>query len=214
MCPFNQTRPSLLFCNVLHAVRRSGRPAIRFCCVFLLACLLAPAVSCGSSARPLAQRHDASSSAFQVESAAFKEGSSIPVRFSCEGENISPPLTWTHAPAGTRSFALIVDDPDAPAGVWTHWVVYNLPAQTKSMDVNAPKQAELAGGGLQGLSSFGGVGYGGPCPPPGNAHRYFFRLYALDAVLDLQPGAGKQEVLDAMKGHMLGQAELMGRFKR
>ena len=95
-----------------------------------------------------------------------------------------------------------------------HWVVYNLPAQTKAMDENQPKQTQLPNGGLQGLSSFGRVGYGGPCPPPGPAHRYFFRLYALDTVLSLEPGAGKQQVLDAMKGHILGQAQLMGRFKR
>ena len=176
--------------------------------------LLAPAVTCGSSARGPAQGSGPSASGFRMESAAFKEGAGIPVRFTCEGEDVSPALTWSGAPAGTRSFALIVEDPDAPGGVWTHWVVYNLHAQTKAMDENQPKQAQLPNGGLQGLSSFGRVGYGGPCPPPGPAHRYFFRLYALDVVLPLESGASKQKVIDAMKGHILGQALLMGRFKR
>ena len=185
-----------------------GRLAVSLCCGLLF--LLAPAVSCGSSAQGRAP----SPSGFRMESAAFKEGSGIPVRFTCEGDDISPALTWSGAPAGTRSFALIVDDLDAPGGVWMHWVVYNLPAQTKAMDENQPKQTQLPNGGLQGLSSFGRVGYGGPCPPPGPAHRYFFRLYALDTVLSLEPSAGKQQVIDAMKGHILGQAQLMGRFKR
>lgn len=127
---------------------------------------------------------------------------------------MSPPLAWTDPPAGTRSFALIVEDPDAPAGTWTHWVVYNLPAQVRAMEANTPKQAELPNGGLQGTSSFGTVGYGGPCPPAGKAHRYFFRLYALDAVLNLKAGAAKSDVLAALKGHVLGEAQLMGRFKR
>ena len=189
-----------------------GRLAVSLCCGLLF--LLAPAVFCGSSAHGPAQGRGPSASGFRIESAAFKEGAGIPVRFTCEGEDVSPALTWNGAPAGTRSFALIVEDPDAPGGVWTHWVVYNLPAQTKAMDENQPKQAQLPNGALQGLSSFGRVGYGGPCPPPGPAHRYFFRLYALDTVLSLEPGAGKQQVLDAMKGHILGQAQLMGRFKR
>lgn len=149
-----------------------------------------------------------------MESSAFKEGSGIPVRFTCEGEDVSPPLGWKQPPAGTRAFALIVEDPDAPAGVWTHWVAYNVPAETNSMGENVPKTATLPNGTLQGTSSFGRVGYGGPCPPPGKAHRYFFRLYALDSLLNVKAGASKQEVLDAMKGHILGKAELMGRFKR
>ena len=190
----------------------TGKLAVSLFCGFLF--LLAPAASSGSSAHGPEQASGPSTSGFRMESAAFKEGSGIPVRFTCEGEDVSPALTWAGAPAGTRSFALIVEDPDAPGGVWTHWVVYNLPATTKAMDENQPKQAQLPNGGLQGLSSFGHVGYGGPCPPPGPAHRYFFRLYALDAALPLESGAGKQQVIDAMKGHILGQAQLMGRFKR
>ena len=150
----------------------------------------------------------------ELNSIAFGANADIPSLYTCEGRDVSPPLAWTGVPAGTKSLALIVDDPDAPAGVWTHWVVYNLPAQTKSLDENVPKQAKVLHGGFQGLSSFGSIGYGGPCPPPGSAHRYFFRLYALDTMLNLQAGALKQKVFEAMKGHILGQAQLMGRFKR
>lgn len=206
-----------IFNRALHNKHDSGswcpdKLAVSLCCGLLF--LLAPAVSCGSSALGPAQGRATSPSGFRMESAAFKEGAGIPVRFTCEGEDISPGLAWSGTPAATRSFVLIVEDPDAPGGVWTHWVVYNLPAQTKAMDENQPKEAQLPNGGLQGSSSFGRVGYGGPCPPPGPAHRYFFKLYALDTVLPLEPGAGKQQVIDAMKGHVLGQAQLMGRFKR
>jgi hypothetical protein len=176
--------------------------------------LLMPVVSCGNPSTGSVQGKEPAHSSFRIESAAFKEGSLIPTRFSCQAENVSPPLSWTDPPAGVRSFALIVEDPDAPAGTWTHWVVYNLPAQARAMDENTPKQDDLPNGGHQGKNSFDSVGYGGPCPPAGNAHRYFFRLYALDTVLNLKAGADKSEVLVAMKGHVLGEAQLMGRFKR
>jgi Raf kinase inhibitor-like YbhB/YbcL family protein len=209
---FSRALHNMYDSGACHVFLSPGKLDVGLWCGLLV--LLVPAVSCGSSAHAPAQGSGPSPSGFRIESAAFKEGASIPVRFTCEGEDISPALSWSGAPAGTRSFALIVDDPDAPAGVWTHWVVYNLPAQTNAMDENQPKQARLPNGGLQGLSSFGHVGYGGPCPPPGPAHRYFFRVYALDAVLSLEPGASKQQVLAAMKGHILGHAQLMGRFKR
>jgi Raf kinase inhibitor-like YbhB/YbcL family protein len=178
------------------------------CCILLL-----PMVSCGNAASGSVQGRQPAHSTFRIESAAFKEGSLIPMRFSCHGENVSPQLSWSNPPAGVRSFALIVEDPDAPAGTWTHWVLFNLPAQARAMGENTPRQDELPNGGLQGKNSFGNVGYGGPCPPAGKAHRYFFRLYALDIVLDLQAGAEKSEVLAAMKGHVLGEAQLMGRFQ-
>jgi len=171
-------------------------------------------MSCSNPASGSTQRNEPAESSFRIESRAFKQGATIPARYSCQGENISPPLAWANPPSGARSFALIVEDPDAPAGTWTHWVVYNLPAQTRAMDENTPKQGELPNGGFQGTSSFGSVGYGGPCPPPGRAHRYFFRLYALDTVLALKAGATKAGVLAALKGHILGEAQLMGRFKR
>lgn len=201
--------------DALASRRRScqGRCCWRHALVVCIILLL-PVVSCGDSASASAQGKDPAHSSFHLESTAFKEGAFIPTRFSCQGENVSPPLAWTGPPSGARSFALIVEDPDAPAGTWTHWVAYNLPAQSRAMTANMPKQGELANGGLQGTSSFGSVGYGGPCPPPGKAHRYFFRLYALDTLLDLKAGATRSEVQAAMKSHVVGEAQLMGRFKR
>ena len=188
--------------------------ALGACCILLLPVLLVPVVSCSNPASGSVQGTEPADSGFRIESTAFKEGAFIPTRFSCQGEDVSPPLSWADPPAGVRSFVLMVEDPDAPAGTWTHWVAFNLPAQARAMDENAPKRDELPNGGLQGKNSFGSVGYGGPCPPAGNAHRYFFRLYALDTALGLQAGADKSKVLAAMKGHVLGEAQLMGRFKR
>ncbi|HEX5410453.1 MAG TPA: YbhB/YbcL family Raf kinase inhibitor-like protein [Terriglobia bacterium] len=196
------------------ATHRTRRFAAVLLCTFLFVLLAVAAVSCGNSSLRSAQRSDPSPSGFRIESAAFKQGAFIPPRFSCSGENVSPPLKWSNPPAVARSFTLIVDDPDAPAGTWTHWVVFNLPAQTRALDENAPKQDKLPKGGLQGLNSFGSVGYGGPCPPPGKTHRYFFRLYALNTVLSVHPGADREDVLSALKGHTLGEADLIGRFKR
>jgi Raf kinase inhibitor-like YbhB/YbcL family protein len=214
MRPFHPSLTAQTMHKRSRTARCSRRLAAGLCCTFLFTLLLATAVACGNSAPQPAQGPDPSKSGFRIESAAFKEGAFIPDRFSCQGENVSPPLKWTDPPAGSRSLALIVDDPDAPAGTWTHWVVFNLPAQTKAMDENAPKQDKLPNGGLQGSTSFGSIGYGGPCPPPGKAHRYFFRLYALDTVLSLKPGAAREDVVAASKGHTLGEAQLMGRFKR
>ncbi|HEV2247164.1 MAG TPA: YbhB/YbcL family Raf kinase inhibitor-like protein [Terriglobia bacterium] len=200
--------------NLPRATRRARNCAPGASGAFLFALLMMTAASCGNSSLQSAQRPDSSPSGFRIESAAFKQGAFIPSRFSCSGENLSPPLKWMDPPPGARSFALIVDDPDAPGGVWTHWVVFNLPAQTRALDENAPKQDKLSNGALQGLNSFESVGYGGPCPPPGKAHRYFFRLYALDTVLTLQPRAPREDVAPALKGHTLGETELMGLFKR
>jgi Raf kinase inhibitor-like YbhB/YbcL family protein len=214
MRPFDRSCSPSLSRTVCRPLSLPQRFALGLCCVLVFPMMLAPLVSCGSSAKSSQPAQDPAPSGFRIESTAFREGELIPTRFTCSGENVSPALRWTEPPTRTRSFVLIVDDPDAPAGVWTHWVVYNLPAQARAMDESEPKQAELPGGGLQGLNSFGRVGYGGPCPPPGNAHRYFFRLYALDAMLSLKPGASKQAVLAGTKGHVLGEAQLMGRFKR
>lgn len=185
---------------------------ISYAMAFLL--LLMPVASCGSSGSHSQQAQDSSTSGFRLQSNAFKEGAIIPRQYTCEGEDISPALRWTSPPPGTRSFVLVVEDPDAPGGVWTHWVVYNLPAIVRELPENVPKQDEVPGGGLQGRNSFGKIGYGGPCPPPGKPHRYFFHLYALDTVLSLKAGASKQDVLDAVKGHVRARTQLMGRFGR
>lgn len=176
--------------------------------------LLIPAASCGGSSSGLQRRKGQQVSEFQVESAAFKAGAEIPKKFTCEGEDVSPALRWTHPPQGTRSFVLITEDPDAPSGTWIHWVVYDLPASTHELPEDVPKQSQVPGGGVQGRNDFGRIGYGGPCPPPGNAHHYFFKLYALDTTLNLQPGAAKEAVLTVAKGHVLGEAQFMALFKR
>lgn len=149
----------------------------------------------------------------ELKSSAFGYGQSIPVRYTCDGQDISPPLEWTDPPPGTQSFALIMDDPDAPVGVWDHWVLFNIPPETRSLPEGVPPDPDLAQGGRHGRNSWKRLGYGGPCPP-GGTHRYFFRLYALDTVLNLSSGATKKDVLRAMEGHILAQAELMGTYRR
>jgi hypothetical protein len=150
----------------------------------------------------------------QLTSAAFTEGSPIPVKYTCDGQDVSPPLKWSGAPEGARSFALIADDPDAPAGTWVHWVLYNLPASAAELPEGVPTSESIAGGGKQGRNDFGRFGYGGPCPPRGNPHRYFFKLYALDTELNLPAHAAKPDVERAMRGHILAEEQLMGTYKR
>lgn len=152
--------------------------------------------------------------ALNLRSPAFAEGGDIPRKFTCDGPDVSPELVWDEGPAGTQSYSLIMDDPDAPAGTWVHWVYYNIPSSARGVPENVPKVAEVKGGGTQGRNDFGRVGYGGPCPPRGPAHRYFFKLYALNGKLALKPGATKAEVEKAMKGHILAEAQLMGRYRR
>lgn len=150
----------------------------------------------------------------KLTSTAFAEGKPIPRKHTCEGEDVSPPLSWSDAPAGAKSFALICDDPDAPVGTWVHWVAWNIPASVTALDENTPKQDAIPGGGQQGRNDFKRTGYGGPCPPPGKPHRYFFKLYALDAELDLAAGATKADLERAMQGHILAEAHLMGTYQR
>lgn len=150
----------------------------------------------------------------QISSAAFAEGQPIPDQHTCTGPDVSPPLTWTNAPAGTKSFALIADDPDAPMGTWVHWVIYNLPPATTALAENTPPSPELPNGAKQGINDFRQIGYGGPCPPRGKPHHYFFKIYALDTTLNLKSGATKKELLKAMNGHVLAEGQLMGTFQR
>jgi Raf kinase inhibitor-like YbhB/YbcL family protein len=150
----------------------------------------------------------------QITSTAFKQGEPIPAPYTCDGDDTSPPLKWTHAPPGTKSFALIADDPDAPVGTWVHWVIYNLPPDTAELAAGIVKMPTLDNGASQGMNDFHRPGYGGPCPPPGKAHRYYFKLYALDAVLDLKPGATKKDLLKAMERHVVGEGQLMGTYQR
>jgi Raf kinase inhibitor-like YbhB/YbcL family protein len=149
-----------------------------------------------------------------VSSSAFAEGEVIPDSYTCQGRDISPPLAWSQPPAGTQSLALIVDDPDAPVGVFTHWVIFNIPADSGGLPEAVPTQAELPSGALQGKNDFGRTGYAGPCPPPGRPHRYQFTVYTLDGKLDLTADASKKQLLAAMQEHILAQGELSGIYQR
>ncbi len=150
----------------------------------------------------------------ELKTTAFHPGGTIPTQFTCSGENGSPSLVWNQPPPRSESFVLIVDDPDAPGGTWVHWVVYNLPPSARHLPEHVPAGEAVAGGGKQGVNDFPLNGYGGPCPPPGKPHRYFFRLYALDTILDVHAPVHRKDVDLAMKGHVLAQAELMGTFGR
>jgi Raf kinase inhibitor-like YbhB/YbcL family protein len=150
----------------------------------------------------------------QVTSSAFRDGQAVPKQFTADGKNVSPPLQWGDPPDGTKSFALIAEDPDAPRGTWTHWVLFNLPADKRSLEEGVPAEGTLPGGARQGSNDFGKLGYGGPSPPAGKPHRYYFKLYALDAELNLPPGATKKQVLAATEGHVLAEGQLMGTYGR
>ena len=149
-----------------------------------------------------------------ISSSSFSNGDPIAKKFTCDGADVSPQLSWTNAPDGTKSFALLSDDPDAPVGNWNHWTLWNLPANSSGLPENVSKDARLPDGSQQGLNDFRKTGYNGPCPPPGKPHRYYFKLFALDMKLGLKPGAGKKELEAATKGHILAQAEWMGRYGR
>jgi len=181
--------------------------------------MLVAAFTAGPAAAPGQGRPDETRrSAMNLSSTAFGPGGRIPARHTCDGEDLSPPLAWDGVPEGTRSLALIMDDPDAPPGTWVHWVLYNLPAESRGLEEGVPKNAALDDGAAHGVcwgvSSYSRVGYFGPCPPPGSPHRYSFRLYALDAALELEPKASKERVERAMSGHVLASAELVGLYGR
>ncbi|HEX9653899.1 MAG TPA: YbhB/YbcL family Raf kinase inhibitor-like protein [bacterium] len=151
--------------------------------------------------------------ALKLTSSAFSEGKTIPRQFTCDEKDVSPPLTIESPPPNTKTFALICDDPDAPRGTWVHWVLFNIPADKRELPEGLPVQETLPDGTKQGRNDFGNIGYGGPCPP-GGTHRYFFKLYALDMELALEPGSSKSQLLDSMKGHIVAETQLMGTYKR
>ena len=150
----------------------------------------------------------------KLASPAFNDGQPIPIEYTCDGADISPPLQWSDTPAGTKSLALICDDPDAPMGTWVHWVLYGLPSKTSELPEKLPAVDTLPDGARQGITDFKRTGYGGPCPPPGKRHRYYFKLYALDTELVLKPRATKAALLKAMESHVLAEASLMGTCQR
>lgn len=152
--------------------------------------------------------------AWEINSSAFGHYGNIPKKYTCQGEDLSPPIKWGPPPAGTKSIALICDDPDAPAGTWVHWVAWNIPAETVMLEEGIAPKATEPEGIRQGTNDFNRVGYGGPCPPPGGAHRYYFKLYALDTLLELSSEATKEDLLAAMKGHVIQETEMVGNYKR
>jgi len=152
--------------------------------------------------------------AFMLSSPAFEPGKPIPKQYSCEGRDVSPPLRWNDVPANAKALALVCEDPDAPAGTWIHWVIYDIPAATIELREGVPPDENLSGGARQGLNDFRKVGYGGPCPPPGKPHHYVFKLYALDAPTGLEPRATKNDLLKAVKGHVLADAQVTGTYQK
>lgn len=150
----------------------------------------------------------------RVESTAFAETETIPVRYTCDGDDVSPPLSWSEPPAGAQSLVLIGDDPDAPMRTWDHWVLFDIPTGTRSLPEGIPPDPIVPGIGTHGSNSWRRLGYGGPCPPPGEPHRYYYTIYALDASLDLEPGSTRKDIEEAMQGHVLAEGKLMGRYGR
>jgi Raf kinase inhibitor-like YbhB/YbcL family protein len=183
-------------------------PAMRFLTAFVLAVL---AAACSQTKDASV---DASKATLRLASSAFADGMPIPAKYTCDGENISPPLVWSNTPQSAQSLALIADDPDAPLGTWVHWVVYNIPPALTQLEERIPVAETLPDGAIQGTTSFRQVGYGGPCPPAGKPHHYFFKLYALDSQATLKPGATKDDLLKAMEGHVLATGQLMGTYQK
>jgi Raf kinase inhibitor-like YbhB/YbcL family protein len=151
---------------------------------------------------------------FELKSACFRENGPIAKKYTCDGSNASVSLNWTDPPEDTRSFALIADDPDAPSGTFVHWVLYDLPGDARGVEEGIPPKRVLDNGAKQGVNDFRKIGYGGPCPPRGPAHRYVFTLYALNRVIGLEPGATKEQLLRSMKGHISAETQLIGTYAR
>jgi Raf kinase inhibitor-like YbhB/YbcL family protein len=196
-------------------MRRTFLPALLSSVLLLAACQRGPTTPTANSTAPTpaATTRGEDKMALKITSTAFDEGGMIPARYTCDGENVSPSLAWSGVPAGAKTLALVADDPDAPRGTWTHWVIFQIPATEKGLPENVPARDTLEGGAQQGNNDFKKLGYGGPCPPDGT-HRYFFKLYALDADLNLPPGATKDQLLKASEGHVVAQGQLVGQYKR
>jgi hypothetical protein len=173
--------------------------------------LLSGLLACGGAQPALV---DDSLPVLRLESDVIQAEGTIPQLYTCDGSDVSPPLSWSEPPTGTQSLALIFDDVDAPVGTWVHWVLFNIPAQARSLPEVVPAEPAVAGLGEHGSNSWGNLGYGGPCPPKGGPHRYTFRLYALDTTLDLEAGASRADLDRAMEGHILGAGQLVGRYGR
>jgi Raf kinase inhibitor-like YbhB/YbcL family protein len=184
-----------------------------FFCFFLTICLIAVSGNMLAQAKDQMNTKIKGGKTMEIKSSSFNHEDMITAKYTCDGQNVSPPLAWSGAPEKTKSFALICDDPDAPAGTWVHWVIFDIPASVNSLPEKISRQEEIAGLGKNGKNTSQHFGYDGPCPPSGT-HRYYFKLYALDTMLNLNAGLSKEDLLKAMKGHVLAEAQLMGRYKR
>ena len=152
--------------------------------------------------------------ALEIKSEGFKQKGYIPDRYSCDAQDFSPSLSWSQVPQGTKSLAIVCDDPDAPFKIWVHWVIFNIPSDVSSLEENISKEKLNELSVVEGLNDFGRLGYNGPCPPAGKPHRYFFTLYALDTTLSLEEGVGKKELVEAMQGHILAETKVIGLYQR
>ena len=180
---------------------------------YLLVSLVCLCVFKGTTDGVYAKTRGGAKMAITITSAVFTDGGMIPRDYTCDGRDISPPLAWDDVPEGTKSLAIICDDPDAPVGTWVHWVLFNIPATVNELPRSMPPDKVLENGARHGTNDFRKFGYGGPCPPSGT-HRYYFKIYALDIELTQDPGLTKAELLNAMKNHILAEGQLMGRYRR
>jgi hypothetical protein len=181
--------------------------------VRLLTAALACLIACQEERKDVSPKKGEESMAIAITSKVFEEGGMIPKQYTCDGTDESPPLSWSGIPEGAKSLALICDDPDAPMGTWVHWVLYNLPPDTKELPEGVQSVEIFQSGARHGITDFKRFGYGGPCPPSGT-HRYFFKLYALDTTLELSGHVTKRDLLNAMEGHVLASGQLMGKYRR
>jgi Raf kinase inhibitor-like YbhB/YbcL family protein len=180
----------------------------------IISIMLVVFIFLGSNCESKEKSGASSGSSLTLSSPAFSDGANIPKAYTCSGSNYSPALKWANAPEGTQSFAIIVQDPDAPFDPFCHWIIYNIPADQTSLSEKASPNGKLPAGALEGINDFGKIGYGGPCPPPNTPHRYFFKIYALDKMLNIQSSPRKNDLIHAMNGHILGEAQIMGMFGR
>jgi len=190
----------------------SQRDIVAFSWVALAMAFLVISCSCGEKSKTPAEK--GKSGPIEFSSPAFVNGASIPAKYTCDGENISPPLKWSNLPQGTQSLALICEDPDARGGTWVHWVLHSIPPSIMEFPEAVPSIGILPNGAKHGMNDFKNLGYGGPCPPPGSTHRYFFKLYALDNAPKLPPGISRNELIKIMEGHRLAEPQLMGLYQR
>ena len=197
-------------------MRNPKLPPLILICAALLLCSCSPSNPTPHPEQASTRQEGGpmTATSFTLSSAAFPDSGRIPKKYTCDDANQSPQLAWAGAPANTQSLALILDDPDAPAGTWTHWLLWNIPARPTTLPPSIPKLRVLVSGAHQGYNDFHRIGYGGPCPPPGPPHRYFFRLYSLDAPLDLPPGATRADLETAIHPHLLAQTQTLGIYQR